>query len=683
MMSLRHQVRLWIKKLVCLAAVSLLTSVVSIDALAAASDPLVRLASEYQSGTISLDDYAILTATAVRHPELLPVKYQVSVTGSEQPPLPSRNGTIALLEIYRDWNRLSTGTQATLSQLLARPTSAFTYNTPGGFFKLHYDTTGTNAVPTADVSGNGIPDYIDKCAAYCDSTLVKNTALGFLSPPSDGGAGGDSRYDVYFESMSNAYGYTQAEGSGPEPWNDATSYLVLHNTFLGFPSNYDPEGNQWGAMKVTIGHEFHHAVQFAYDYTEYVWFMEEDATYTEDVMFPLTHDNYGYLNLFFGVPTTSLMDVSYHMYGAFVWPKYLAQKFDQSVMRAVWEGAKRNPTVFTALSDTLAGRYGWTQDSAIADFALWNYVTSTRNDGLHHADAAHYPLTAVGATQTIYPVVSQLPPINPAGYAASYIQFLPGSKWGTLHVTFDGADTHQWAAWVDKSTAVNTHQFQQIPLTPGSWTGQIDIPNFQVYTSVTLIGVNLTEFGAAASFTYGAEIKSVYKVTSQIMTDSMVYSGVARSFTYRIYNNAPSDDVIRVSASDTRGWTNLTPFDKFIPAGQWQDVTIPVQPPVGTPLATSATLKFKATSRSDSTIVDSAQTQAVTVLQIGDVTFDGGVDIADLSALIAYLFLSGTPPQPVWQSGNFDCQGGLDIADLSDMISYLFLSGPSCQCNPF
>ncbi|MBI5267094.1 MAG: hypothetical protein HY851_07665 [candidate division Zixibacteria bacterium] len=675
-------IRSRISQVVYLAAVSLMIVGGSVDTLAASADPLIRLNSEYQSGTISLDERAILTATAVRHPELLPAEYQVSISGHEEAALPSRYGTIALLEVYKDWSRLSLETQATLSQLLARPISALTYNTPGGFFKLHYDTIGTNAVPTTDGNGNGLPDFIEKCAAYCDSTLAKHTALGFLSPPSDGGVGGDSRYDIYFENQSNSYGYTQAEGPGPASWNDATSYLVLHNTFLGFPSNSDPEGNQYGAMKATIGHEIHHAVQFAYDYAEYVWFMEEDATYTEDVTFPLTHDNYHYLGQFFGVPATSLMAESYHMYGAFVWPTYLAQKFGQSVMRAVWEGAKRNQTVFTTLSDTLAGRYGWTQDSAMADFALWNFVTSTRNDGSHYADAIHYPLITIGATETSYPVVGQ-PPISPAGYAASYIQFLPGGKWGTLHVTFDGADTHQWAAWVDKSTSTSAHEFQQITLTPGSWAGQIDIPNFQNYASVTLIAVNVTEFGAAASFTYGAEIKSVFKVTSQIMTDSAVYSGASRAFTYRIYNNAPANDVIRISSTDTRGWINQAPFDKFILAGQSVDVTIPVQPQIGTPLGTSATLKFRATSRSDSTVVDSAQTQAVTVLQIGDVTFDGGVDIADLTGLIGYLYMSGPLPVPVWQAGNFDCQEGLDISDLTALIGYLFMSGPRCSCNPF
>jgi hypothetical protein len=467
------------------------------------------------------------------------------------------------------------------------------------------------------------------------------------------------------------------------PWNDATSYLVLHRNFLGFPSNSDPEGNQYGAMKATVAHEFHHSVQFAYDYTEYSWFMELDATYTEDVVFPLTHDNYHYLSSFFSVPTTSLMDQTFHMYGCFIWGKYLAQRFDISLMRAIWEGAKTSATVYTSLTDTLHARYGWTQDSAMAEFALWNYVTSSRNDGLHHADAANYPSITIGQTQVIYPTGTQVSPIGPAGYAASYVRFIPEPTAGTLRLTFDGADSRQWAAWVIKTTGTNSHQVQQIPLVPGTWTGQLDVLNFLSYSSVTLVGINLTEFSAAASFGYSGEIKSVINLSSQILTDSMVYSGAQRLFRYKIYNNAPVEDVVRVSASDNLGWISMAPFDLYIPAGQSVIASIPVKPPEGTPLGTSAALKFKVGSRTDTTVVDSAQTPAVTVLQIGDVDYDGGIDIADLTAVIAYLYLAGPLPLPVLQSGNFDCEGSVDISDLTALISYLYLSGPACPCRAF
>jgi hypothetical protein len=651
-------------------------------ALTSQDDPLVKIETDYQAGVISVDDRAIMVANAIRKPESLPSKYQISASTGETPVLPSRSATLALLAVWRSWDSLSVGTQQIVAQILTRWSTVFTYDSPGGFFKLHYDTTGTHAVPAADGNGNGIPDYIDKAAAYLDSTLVKHVALGFLTPPSDGGVGGDARFDVYFENMVY-YGYAQPENFGPNPWNDATSYLVLHRNFLGFPSNLDPEGNQYGAMKVTIGHEFHHCVQFAYDYGEYSWFMELDATYTEDVICPLTHDNYNYLSSFFSAPATSQMDESIHMYACYIWGKFLHQNFDQALMRQVWEGARYGTDIYTTLSDTLQARFGWSQDSAFAQFALWNYITSSRDDGLHYTDAANYPLISIGRSHTSYPTGTVASPNNPAGYAASYVRFYPTASTGTLRITFDGDNSRQWAAWVIKTTGSNSYQFQQVPLAPVTFSGQLDIPNFQSYSNVMLVGINLSEFSAAATFNYSAQIKSVYSISSQILTDSMVYSGSQRLFSYKLTNNAPLDDVVRVSASDTKGWISYTPFDQAVLSGQSVIVTIPVKPAVGTALGTHSDVTLVAKSRSDTTVVDTARTTAVTVLHIGDVDFDGAIDISDLTALIGYLYLEGNPPAPLMQAGNLDCEGKVDISDLSVLISFLYLAGPPCACNPF
>lgn len=61
----------------------------------------------------------------------------------------------------------------------------------------------------------------------------------------------------------------------------------------------------------------------------------------------------------------------------------------------------------------------------------------------------------------------------------------------------------------------------------------------------------------------------------------------------------------------------------------------------------------------------------------GNVDADAGkgVDIADLSALIDFLYISFTPPQCM-QSANIDgdSQGGVDISDLSALIDFLYIS---------
>ena len=63
----------------------------------------------------------------------------------------------------------------------------------------------------------------------------------------------------------------------------------------------------------------------------------------------------------------------------------------------------------------------------------------------------------------------------------------------------------------------------------------------------------------------------------------------------------------------------------------------------------------------------------------GDIDHDGAetIDIADLTYLIHYMFLSGPPP-PCYDEGNIDGEGPaeIDIADLVYLIDYMFRSGP-------
>jgi hypothetical protein len=60
---------------------------------------------------------------------------------------------------------------------------------------------------------------------------------------------------------------------------------------------------------------------------------------------------------------------------------------------------------------------------------------------------------------------------------------------------------------------------------------------------------------------------------------------------------------------------------------------------------------------------------------------DGGVDIADIGALIDYLYISFTVP-PGFGSANIDDSPdhNVDISDLTALIAYLFLGGPRPTC---
>ncbi|HVP37197.1 MAG TPA: hypothetical protein VMT04_09405, partial [Terriglobales bacterium] len=120
------------------------------------------------------------------------------------------DGTPIILQAKHDFPFLSPEARKALYPLFTRPSfapdSEYTFNSPGGFFKIHFAKTGINAVyqPTVDTNGNGIPDYVDSCAAILDHVWAKEVdSLGYTPPPSDGSYppswpnGGDGKFDIY------------------------------------------------------------------------------------------------------------------------------------------------------------------------------------------------------------------------------------------------------------------------------------------------------------------------------------------------------------------------------------------------------------------------------------------------------------------------------------------------------
>ena len=63
----------------------------------------------------------------------------------------------------------------------------------------------------------------------------------------------------------------------------------------------------------------------------------------------------------------------------------------------------------------------------------------------------------------------------------------------------------------------------------------------------------------------------------------------------------------------------------------------------------------------------------------GDANASGEIDVADVMYLINYLFIGGSPPQPM-QAGDCNCDGAVDVADVMYLINYLFIGGSPPGC---
>jgi hypothetical protein len=403
----------------------------------------------------------------------------------------------------------------------------------------------------------------------------------------------------------------------------------------------------------------------------------------EDVVYPHVNDNYNYMPDFFYSPEKSLMENSYHYYSCFVWGMYLTQRFDTSLMAAVWEGARYSPTVYEALSDTLIGRYGWSQDSAFAEFTSWNYVTGGRDDGLHYADGEDYLEVYVGRSHSFFPVLVQNSPKSPAGYGSCYVQFIPGTATGMWRFVFDGADSRQWGAYLIKSTSVDSHEFVKIPLDPATYQGSVVVDDIGAYYRITLVGANLSEFSSGANYSYAVEEVPIYSVEVTPASDSALYSGDSRPFEFTVTNTSTDNDIFDITFSDNLGWVTPDTISKPLLAGHDTVITVEATAPIATPLGTTCELYVSARSWGESTVFDSIAHVAEIVLQRGDANFSGKINVSDVAYLTAFLFGSGPEPVPVFLAGDFNCSSTVNISDVARMITYLFGGGTPPPCNPY
>ncbi len=656
---------------------------IATSALGASKSSYQLIQRAYKDGLLTNEQKLLLEVRSVKNPSSLPLAYQSTVIEI------AKCATDILLEAKSNFNDLSAAGQTEMRNILARPSATNVFDSPGGKFKIHYNISGPNAVPLTDSDADGIPDYIEWLAGYADSSYRSEVlGLGQFEPPSDGVAGGDSRYDIYTEEM-GYYGYTQSEGGGPNPWNDAYSYISVHRNFLGFPPNNDPEGNQKGAAKVTVAHEYYHAVQFAYNYMEEAWLMEASSTWMEDFVYPQVNDNYNYLSSWFGYPDYALNSTTnLHQYAAFIWPKYLSQNFGSAIMPELWNQCIYS-NAYPALTTVLAN-HGRALNSEFAEFCSWNFITGSRNDHEHFLDGSYYPLISTVRTHTTYPVTGQGPLTGkaPDAMGANYVIFtLPGGT-GNFTVDFNGDNSTPWIVNIlgwKSSGGTNIYQEFQMTLN-GSGDGSYTVVNPQDYTYIVMVISNTSQSLNDRGYVYGASFVSApqYAVVVNAVADDSLYSHTKTHLIYNVHNTGSNAETFTLAAADRRGWSILPSRNQItLTSGATDTVSVSVPAPAMTNEGVKDTVMLTATSTSATGVSDTDSATALVFVQNGDADNSGSLDISDAVYLIGYIFNSGADPMPVMDAGDANCDGAVDISDVVFLIAYIFNSGPPPPCNPF
>jgi hypothetical protein len=220
----------------------------------------------------------------------------------------------------------------------------------------------------------------------------------------------------------------------------------------------------------------------------------------EEMAFPQVDDNYNYLPFFYVATEQGLQRTDIHEYAAFIWPKFLQERFGAGILRALWSNC-RTTTSVTAWGMAIDSA-GSTIEKEFARFALWNYYTGNRNIAGRFVSGADYP--QVNIMQHIYtlPDSGNSSTLPPEPYAANYIvvENLNGYD-GMLTFDFTGLTATVWGVSyiIDYGGGVYADSVIS-PLVNGKV--KISIPHFENALRVTFIPAVCSHFGTNFNYTY-------------------------------------------------------------------------------------------------------------------------------------------------------------------------------------
>ncbi len=254
---------------------------------------------------------------------------------------PRTEVTLALRDLFAARRSLDPQQAARAEALLARPTDGARDTYGDGYvaaetsscsahFCVHWVRTGADAPP-------------DDAWARKTRTVMEQVwknhigTLGYRKPVTDGSRGGNAKFDVYLAELGSRgiYGYCAPESTVRGQRKQASGFCVLDNDFAASQFGRPPKES----LRVTAAHEFFHAIQFAYDYTEDKWLIESTATWIEERFADAVNDNRAYLTFGQAARSASSLDLfdpsGLAHYGNWVFWEFLSERFGNDIVRQV------------------------------------------------------------------------------------------------------------------------------------------------------------------------------------------------------------------------------------------------------------------------------------------------------------------------------------------------------------
>lgn len=362
-------------------------------------------------------------------PEALFTRYERARAGLGDEPLKCGLPTLAAL-------RTASPRSAQASNLAkltsARPVLPNSYFTSDNRFRIHYATSGSDAVANVSTNPDGVPDFVYEAgqAAQRSYALLVDT-LRMRPHANDGGVDG-AEYDFYIINLGNLYGETRFDfstGAGP-------AYTVLDNDYgAGFYSQ-GLEG-----LRVTVAHEYFHAVQLNYYLRgEDIFFFEISSVWFEDRAYDDINDYFAYLPRWFRETSLPLnFRNGSHEYGSGIFLHYLAQRLgDTNLVRALWERIETEPAL-NALKNVLqVAPYNLPFGVAMQEFYTWCFFTNYRAEAERSFEEGEdYPAVRFAVSQSLLQNESVPDVLEPL--AAKYYRFIRSAQdvQGALQIPAD------------------------------------------------------------------------------------------------------------------------------------------------------------------------------------------------------------------------------------------------------
>ena len=191
---------------------------------------------------------------------------------------------LALRDLFLARPSLDEDDETEADRLLARPTDGVSDPYRDGYATssvktcakhvcVHYVRSGADAPPSTA--------WAKKTLSVMERVWRHHVGkLDYRKPARDGSRGGNKKFDVYLKEIGSdgLYGYCAPENRVAGKPKQASGFCVLDDDFARSQFARAPIES----LKVTAAHEFFHAIQFAYDYTEDPWFLESTATWIEE-----------------------------------------------------------------------------------------------------------------------------------------------------------------------------------------------------------------------------------------------------------------------------------------------------------------------------------------------------------------------------------------------------------------